>query len=159
MFISGRRSLKALRQYFDYLMQNKKPEIILADKRLQKNCLILAAVYVLFLLWLEPLIDYFLMQMPLDRSYEAIVALNQKKAYVSAIAFGVMRSLPILLFFWLGWQIMGTMRLPPKNMKLPITVLLIEGPRARMIGMVIVAVSLLLLSRELLLLANARPVL
>jgi len=139
-------------------MHRRKPEIILADKQLQKNCLILAAVYVLFLLWLEPLIDFLLMQLPLDRSHEAIVALNQKKAYVSAIAFGVMRSLPILLFLWLGWQIMGTMRLPPKNMKLPITVLLIEGPKARMIGMAMVAVALLLLFRELSLLTSAQPV-
>jgi len=139
-------------------MRNKKPEIILADKQLQKNCLILAALYVLFLLWLEPLIDFFLMQMPLDRSHEAIVALNQKKAYVSSIAFGVMRSLPILLFLWLGLQIMGTMRLPPKKLKLPITVLLIEGPKARMIGMVIVAVGLLLLFRELSMLVGAQPV-
>jgi len=140
-------------------MSKRKPEIILADKRLQKNCLILAALYVLFLLWLEPLIDFLLMQMPLDRSHEAIVALNQKKAYVSSIAFGVMRSLPILLFLWLGLQIMGTMRLPPKGMRLPITVLLIEGPKARMIGMVIMAVGLLLLLREVSMLVSAQPVL
>ena len=140
-------------------MRNKKPEIILADKQLQKNCLILAALYILLLLWLEPLIDFFLMQLPLERSHEAIVALNQKKAYVSAIAFGVMRSLPILLFLWLGLQIMGTMRLPPKRLKLPITVLLIEGPKARMIGMVMVALGLLLLFRELAMLVAAKPVL
>ncbi|HHJ80558.1 MAG TPA: hypothetical protein ENJ65_02880 [Candidatus Tenderia electrophaga] len=140
-------------------MRNKKPEIILADKQLQKNCLILAALYILLLLWLEPLIDFFFMQLPLERSHEAIVALNQKKAYVSAIAFGVMRSLPILLFLWLGLQIMGTMRLPPKRLKLPITVLLIEGPKARMIGMVMVALGLLLLFRELAMLVAAKPVL
>ena len=136
----------------------RKPEIILADKQLQKTCLILAALYVLFLLWLEPLIDFFLMQLPLDRSHEAIMALNQKKAYVSAIAFGVMRSLPILLFLWFGLQILKAMRLPPKGMRLPITVVLIEGPRARMIGMIIVAVGLLLLFRELSMMVNAQPV-
>jgi len=35
-------------------MRNKKPEIILADKQLQKSCLSLAALYVLLWLWLEP---------------------------------------------------------------------------------------------------------
>ena len=140
------------------MSKRKKPEIILADKSLQKTCLILAALYVLFLLWLEPLIDFFLMQMPLEQTDEGIEALNQKKAYVSAVAFGVMRSLPILLFLWLGLQIMQTMRLPPKGMRLPLTVLLIEGPKARMIGMVMVAVGLLLLFRELSLLVNAQPV-
>lgn len=136
----------------------RKPEIILADKQLQKTWLILAALYVLFLLWLEPLIDFILMQMPLERSHEAIVALNQKKAYMSTIAFGVMRSLPILLFLWFGLQILQAMRLPPKRMRLPITVLLIEGPKARMIGMIIVAVGLLLLFRELSMLVSAQPV-
>lgn len=63
----------------------------------------------------------------------------------------------MLLFLWLGWQIMGTMRLPPKGMRLPITVLLIEGPRARMIGMIMVAVALLLLFRELTMMVNAQP--
>ena len=138
--------------------KQKKPEIILADKPLQKTCLILAALYVLFLLWLEPLIDFFLMQMPLEHTDEGIETLNQKKAYMSAVAFGVMRSLPILLFLWLGLQIMQAMRLPPKRMRLPLTVLLIEGPKARMIGMVMVAVGFLLLFRELSLLVNAQLV-
>ncbi len=139
-------------------MHKRKPEIILADKPLQKTCLILAALYVLCLLWLEPLIDFFLMQMPLERTDEGIQALNQKKLYVSAVTFGVMRSLPILLFLWLGFQIMQAMRLPPKGMRLPITVLLIEGAKARMIGMVMVAVGLLLLFRELSLLISAQLV-
>ena len=69
-----------------------------------------------------------------------------------------MRSLPILLFLWLGLQIMQAMRLPPKGMRLPITVLLIEGHKARMIGMVMAAVGLLLLFRELSLLVNAQLV-
>ncbi|ALP54418.1 hypothetical protein Tel_15395 [Candidatus Tenderia electrophaga] len=135
----------------------RKNEIIPADKQMRKTWLILIALYILILLWLEPIIDFFLMQMPLDRSHEAIVALNQKKAYVASIAFGVMRSLPILTFAWFGLLIMQAARLPPKSMRLPITVVLIEGPRARMIGMVMMAVGLLLLLREISMLVSAQP--
>lgn len=136
----------------------RKNEIIPADKQLRKTWLILIALYLLILLWLEPIIDFFLMQLPLDRSHEAIVALNQKKAYVAGIAFGVMRSLPILTFFWFGLIVRQAGRLPPKGMRLPITVVLIEGPRARMIGMVMMAVGLLLLLREVAMLVAAQPV-
>jgi len=137
----------------------QKPQIIPADTQLRKNWLILIALYILILLWLEPIIDFLLMQLPLEPSTEAIQALNEKKAYISSIAFGVMRSLPILTFTWFGLVIVQRMRLPPKGMRLPITVVLIEGPRARMIGMVIVAVGLLLLLREVSLLVNANPML
>lgn len=136
----------------------RKNDIIPADQRVRKNWLILIALYILILLWLEPIIDFFLMQLPLERSHEAIVALNQKKAYVSSIAFGVMRSLPILTFVWYGLLIVQAQRLPPKGVRLPITVVLIEGPRARMIGMVMVAVGLLLLLREVAMLVTAQPV-
>ncbi len=139
-------------------MKKRKDEIIPADKNVQKAWLIMAALYVLFLVWLEPLIDFMLMQLPLDRSHEAIVALNQKKAYVAAIAFGVARSLPILMFLWLGFQIVQTQRLPPRGLRLPFTVHVTEGPKARTMGMVMVAVSFILLFRELTMLVNAQPV-
>ncbi len=138
-------------------MNKRKEEIIPADKSVQKTWLIFVCLYVLFLLWLEPLIDFMLMQLPMNGSYEAIVALNQKKVYVSAIAFGVARSLPILMFLWIGFQILQTQRLPPRGLRLPFTVRVIDGPKARMMGMVMVAVSFILLFRELTLLISAQP--
>lgn len=137
----------------------RKNQVIPADKQVRKNWLILIALYLLILLWLEPVIDFFLMQLPLEPTHEAIQALNQKKAYVSTIAFGVMRSLPILTFVWFGLVIVQAQRLPPKGVRLPITVVLLEGPRARMIGMIMVAVGLLLLMREISLMVGAQPAL
>ncbi len=139
-------------------MKKQKEEIIYADKSVQKSWAILIAIYVLFLLWLEPIIDFLLMQLPMNGSHEAIVALNQKKVYVSAIAFGVARSLPILMFLWIGFQVVQTQRMPPRGLRLPFTVRVIEGPKARMMGMIMIAVSFILLFRELTMLISAQPV-
>jgi len=139
-------------------MRNNKDDFVPADPGLRKNLLIIAAIYVLFLIWLEPWIDFLLMQAPLERSYEAIVALNQKKAYVATIAFGVARSLPIMFFIWFALMVVHAQRLPPKGMRMPISVRVLEGPKAKVIGMMAVAMGLLLLFRELSLMLSAQPV-
>ena len=136
-------------------MKRKKEEVVPADASLRKTVMILAAAYVLLLLWLEPLIDFLLMQQPLERSHEAIEVLNQKKAYAVAVAFGVMRSLPILLFLWFGFQVMTSQRLPPKGMRMPFAVRVMEGVPARTAGMALVAVALMLLFPELMMIINA----
>ncbi len=137
-------------------MKQQKPEIIPGDKQLAKSWLLVVAFYLLLLVWLEPLIDFILMQMPLTPTVEGIAALNKQKLYMSSVAFGVARSLPIMLFLWLGWQIVRAQRLPPKGMRLPVTVLLLEGRKAAMIGMVMVAVALMLLLREFSMLVSAQ---
>lgn len=137
-------------------MKQQKPEIIPGDKQIAKSWLIVVAFYLLLLVWLEPLIDFILMQMPLTPTVEGIAALNKQKLYMSGVAFGVARSLPIMLFLWLGWQIVRAQRLPPKGMRLPVTVLLLEGRKAAMIGMVMVAVALMLLLREFSMLVSAQ---
>ncbi len=139
-------------------MKQKKPEIIPGDRQIAKSWLIAIAFYLLLLVWLEPLIDFILMQMPLTPTVEGIAALNSQKLYMSSVAFGVARSLPIMLFLWLGWQIVRAQRLPPKGMRLPVAVLLIEGRKAVMIGMVMVAVALMLLLREFSMLVSVQTI-
>ena len=136
-------------------MKRLKPEIIPGDRQIAKSWLIVMALYLLFLVWLEPLIDFILMQMPLSPTAEGIAALNNQKRYMSSVVFGVARSLPIMLFLWLGWQIVQAQRLPPRGIRLPVAVLLVEGRKAVMIGMVIVVVAIMLLSRELVMLVSA----
>jgi len=138
-------------------MKRQKPEIIHGNKDLARRWLIIIALYVLLMVWLEPLIDFILMQLPMSPTEEAIAAMNQKKQYMTGVAFGIARSLPIMLFLWLGWQIMRSQRLPPKGVPMPLTVHVIQGRKAAMIGMVMVAVALLLLLRELTMLASAQP--
>ena len=140
-------------------MRQEEPEIIEGDKGLARRWLFVIALYLLFVIWLEPLIDFILMHQGFAPTPEGIAALNQKKLYMSGIAFGVARSLPIMLFLWLGWQIARGQRLPPRGLRMPLTVHVIKGRKAAMIGMVMVAVGLLLLLRELTMLAMAHPVL
>ncbi len=130
-------------------MNQSKPEFIPADKSLRKNCLILIALYILLLTWLEPIIDYILALAPWDGSQESIIALNERKVYIVTNAFGVARSLPIMVFFWLGFKINQAQRLPPQGMRLPLKVILIEGSKARMLGITLMVVAMLLLLREI----------
>ncbi len=136
-------------------MKRSKPEIIPGDRQVAKSWLVAVALYLLFLVWLEPLIDFILMQMPLSPTAEGIAALNSQKSYMSNVVFGMARSLPIMLFLWLGWLIVRAQRLPPRGMRLPVAVLLVEGRKAVMIGMVVMAVAIMLLSRELVMLVSA----
>lgn len=129
-------------------MKRNKPEVIHGDKRVQKTWMIMVCVYLIFLMWLEPLIDFILTMTPLETSDDALEAFNQQKHYIATIAFSLARSVPILLFLWLGIQCLQQQRIPHKGMKLPFTIVVIKGPQARMGAMLMVAVSLLLLLRE-----------
>ena len=130
-------------------------EFVKGDSRVGKNWLIVIFLYLLLLLWLEPLIDFLLTLNPPDKELGAIKAFNEQKAYIATVVFGVARSLPILLFLWIAYRILLSERIPPKGMKLPFTVKLIKGQQAKMAGMSMIALSLLLLFRELYMLVNA----
>ena len=130
-------------------------EFVKGDSRIGKNWLIVIFLYLLLLLWLEPLIDFLLTLNPPDKELGAIKAFNEQKAYIATIVFGVARSLPILLFLWIAYRILLSERIPPRGMKLPFTVKLIKGQQAKMAGMSMIALSLLLLFRELYILVNA----
>ena len=130
-------------------------EFVTGDKQVGKNWLILIFLYLLLLIWLEPLIDFLLTLNPPDKELSAIKAFNQKKTYITTVVFGIARSLPILLFLWIAYRIFLSERIPPKDMRLPFTVKLIKGQQAKMAGMSMIALSLLLLFRELYMLVNA----
>ena len=84
-------------------MKKEPDEFVQADKATGKSWLILFFVYVLLLIWLEPLIDTLLSLNPPDKELAAIQVFNEKKVYIATLAFGIARSLPILLFY--GWRI------------------------------------------------------
>ena len=130
-------------------------EFVAGDKQVGKNWLIVIFLYLLLLIWLEPLIDSLLALNPPDKELGAIKAFNQHKAYIATVVFGIARSLPILLFLWIAYRILLSERIPPKGMRLPFTVKLVKGQQAKMAGMSMIALSLLLLFRELYMLVNA----
>jgi hypothetical protein len=130
-------------------------EYVKGDRQMVKTWLIVFFLYLLVLLWLEPLIDFLLTLNPPDKELGAIGAFNEQKAYIAAIAFGIARSLPILLFLWIAYRVLLSAQLPPKGLKLPFTVRIIKGQQAKMAGMSMIALSLLLLFRELYMMVNA----
>lgn len=130
-------------------------EFVKGDRHVGKNWLIVFFLYLLLLVWLEPLIDFLLSLSPPDKELGAIKAFNERKHYIATIAFGIARSLPILLFLWVAYRIFLSECVPPKGMRLPFTVKLIKGQQAKMAGMSMIALSLLLLFRELYILVNA----
>ncbi|WP_455207655.1 hypothetical protein, partial [Kaarinaea lacus] len=101
------------------------------------------------------LIDWLLTLNPPDKELGAIRAFNQQKTYIATIAFGIARSLPILLFLWIAYRVLLSAQIPPKGMRLPITVKIIKDQQAKMAGISMIALSLLLLFREIYLMVNA----
>ncbi len=136
-------------------MKKDKEEFVYADKSTGKSWLILFFVYLLVLIWLEPLIDTLLTLNPPDKELGAIQAFNAKKNHIATLAFGIARSLPILLFLWLAYRVLLTGQVPPKKLKIPFTVKVIKGEQARMAGISMIALGLILLFRELFIMINA----
>lgn len=125
----------------------KKPvEIVPGDKDTRWRFLLALAVYVLWLLWLEPLIDWLLTSMVVDPLN--VASLNQTKIRVAGMAYSLTRMLPILLFLWIGYRVVTSASLPPARMKFPFTVVRITGRTARMFGLLCIGISLLVLARE-----------
>lgn len=132
-----------------------KDEYIPADPTVRKTWLIVFLIYILLLLWLEPIIDWSLSSAFSVADASTIESLNRQKVYITAIVFGVARSLPIIYFLWIGYRIMITSRVPPPGIRLPIAVKVTKGQKAKTQGMVVLGVALLLLFREFTVMASA----
>lgn len=137
---------------------DKKPEYIPSSRPVQQSWFICIGLYFVFLLWIEPVIDWLLTLNLMNPDQVQLDVLDQKKAYVAGIAFSIARSFPLLLFLWFGWQIYFSQSLPPKKIKMPFAVCRIESPKVRMYGMLIILVSLVLLFREIQILVTSQHV-
>ncbi|MFO7602977.1 MAG: hypothetical protein R6X06_04080 [Gammaproteobacteria bacterium] len=124
----------------------KPPEIVPGDRELRWKVLLAVALYILWLLWLEPLIDVLLTASISDPL--AIARLDAAKVRVAGMAYSLTRILPIALFLWIGYRIVASARLPPARMRFPFTVVRIEGRNARMFGLLCIVISLLVLANE-----------
>jgi hypothetical protein len=133
-------------------MMKKPPEIVPGDKHTRWRVAMAIAVYILWLLWLEPLIDFLLTTASSDPLN--LVALNQAKREVAGMAYSLTRMLPILLFLWIGYRIMTSASLPPARMKFPFSVPRIKGRSAIMFGLLCIFISLLVLAHEAYLVAT-----
>jgi hypothetical protein len=134
----------------------KKPhEMIPGDKIVRLNFYLVAALYFLILVFLEPIIDFVLMLGVNNSDPQSIINMNQNKVLVSNMAVTVMQVIPMLFIAWFGYRILASARLPPARMKLPFTVPLIKGKNARMIGLLLITLALFLISQDLVTLGQA----
>lgn len=124
----------------------KPPEIVAGDKDMRWRVLMALAVYILWLLWLEPMIDWLITTTIADPLN--VASLNQTKVRVAGMTYSLSRMLPILLFLWIGYRIVASASLPPTRMKFPFTVVRIKGRTARMFGLLCIGISLLVLANE-----------
>ena len=132
----------------------KPPEMVPGDKNIRLNFFIFLAVYILIIVSAESLID-FVLQIGVDiRDPQSIILMNQNKIVMTHIVITTMHVLPMLMVAWLGFRILTSASLPPARMKLPFTVPLIKGKNARLIGVLLVTLSLFLISQDLVLLAQ-----
>ena len=132
----------------------KLPEMIAGDKNVRLNFYLLFATYILIIVSAESLID-FVLQIGLDtRDPQSIILMNQNKIVIANIAFTMIRVLPMLLIAWLGYRILASAKLPPARMKLPFSVPLIKGKNARMIGILLMTLSLFIISQNIVYLAK-----
>ncbi len=129
-------------------MKPQKPEIIAGDPALRFPWILTAAVYLLLVIWFEPMLDDYLKLTVFEPTPEGVQALNETKHLFSAWGFTLLRSIPLLMFLWLGWQIFRSKRIPPPGIRLPFSVPVIKRKTGEMIGMGMIAVALLSLLRE-----------
>jgi hypothetical protein len=131
-------------------MQEKEPEIEHGDKSLRLNLALFIAGYFLLAVVLQPLIDFLLVPDPAAANPYQVMELADDKKQLTGYIYSLWRMLPILFFLWYGWRIIASLRMPPAGMRSPFTVRVLRGKQARMFGMLLILVALLLLYRELL---------
>jgi len=134
--------------------RRQKPEIIEGDAELRLNLFILAALYVLVGLLINPLIDWLLSQ-GVASDPASLQEAARRKAFVATIVHASWRAVPVLLIFWFAFRIYASARLPPGGMKrFPFSVVCIRGRTAKMFALVLMVVCTGLLSREVLVLVR-----
>lgn len=131
-------------------MQEQKPEFEHGDKTLRLNLALVVAGYFLVAVLLQPLIDFLLVPDPGTANPYQVMELADEKRKLTGYVYSLWRMLPILFFLWYGWRIIASLRVPPAGTRAPFTVRVLKGKHARMFGMLLILVALLLLYRELL---------
>ena len=128
----------------------RKPvEIIEGDKALRLNVYIIVASYLLLIILIEPVIDFLLPVFFEQKSYAIVEQLNQLKLITSTLIYTVLGILPAIFTAWFGYRIVASSKLPPVLLsgktRFPFTVVVIKGKPAKMFGVLIIIVSLVLI--------------
>ena len=138
----------------------KKPvEIIEGDKSLRLNLYIIVASYFLLVILIEPAIDFLLPVFFEQKSYAVLDQLNRLKLISSTLIYVVLGVLPASFIAWFGYRIVASSKLPPVLLSgkthFPFTVVVIKGRVAKMFGVLIIIISLVLIFQLVLYAAKA----
>lgn len=128
----------------------KKPvEIIQGDKTLRLNLYVITASYVLLIILIEPLIDFILLSIFEQKNLAVIEQLNKLKLIVSTLIYTVVGLIPAFYASWFGYRVFASSKLPPVlvpgKTTFPFTVVVIKGKSAKMFGVLIFIVALVLI--------------
>ena len=133
----------------------RKPvEIIQGEKSLRLTLYIIVATYLLIALLLEPALDWLLLALFEQNNLSSIDLINKLKLVVSTLMYVVLGLIPTSYASWFGYRVVASAKLPPVLLsgktRYPFTVAVIKGKPAKMFGVLIIIVSLVLIFQMLL---------
>lgn len=128
----------------------RKPvEIIEGDKSLRLNLYIIVATFILLIISVEPIIDFVLLTLFEQNTPVLIEHINKIKLIVSTVIYSVIGLIPAFYASWFGYRVVASSKLPPVLLsgktRFPFTVVVIRGKYAKMFGVLIIFVSVVLI--------------
>lgn len=128
----------------------RKPvEIIEGDKSLRLNLYIIIASFILLAISVEPAIDFILLTFYEQNTPLMLEQINKVKLTVSTIVYTLIGLIPSFYASWFGYRVIASSKLPPVLLsgktRFPFTVVVIKGKPAKMFGILIIAVSMILI--------------
>lgn len=128
----------------------RKPvEIIEGDQSLRLNFYIILASFTLLIISVEPIIDFLLLSL-FDQNTPALIEhINKIKLIASTIIYTIIGLIPAFFASWFGYRVVASSKLPPVLLsgktRFPFTVVVIKGKHAKMFGILIIVVSIVLI--------------
>ena len=128
----------------------RKPvEIIEGDKSLRLNLYIIIASFILLAISVEPAIDFILLTFYEQNTTVMLEQINKVKLTVSTIVYTLIGLIPSFYASWFGYRVIASSKLPPVLLsgktRFPFTVVVIKGKSAKMFGILIIVVSMILI--------------
>lgn len=128
----------------------RKPvEIIEGDKSLRLNLYIIVASFILLAILVEPAIDFILLSFFQQNTPALLEHINKVKLVASTLIYSVIGLIPAFYASWFGYRVIASSKLPPVLLsgktRFPFTVVVIKGKPAKMFGVLIIVVSVVLI--------------
>lgn len=138
----------------------RKPvEIIEGEKSLRLNLYIIVTSYLLLIILIEPAIDFFLYLVFEEKTAVLIEQVNKLKLVISTIIYTVIGLIPTFYASWFGYRVVASSKLPPVLLsgktRFPFTIVVIRGKHAKMFGILIITVSLVVIFQLFIYLAKS----